>query len=159
MEKDLVDNGSSLKKVPVILTVVYTFITCGIYYPVWFLTRLKGLNALNSPVKLDKKIFILITVIFSLALLEGLVSGIVTGMSQAPIDSGCTLESLKCNPADMIAFIMSMVAYAGIIFESFKVKKILLDHYEVHLGRAVSFSTLMIFLFQNWYLQYKINRL
>ena len=48
-----------IKKTPVILTIVLTVITFGIYYPAWFLTRRQAINTLQSKEKLGSGVFVL----------------------------------------------------------------------------------------------------
>jgi Trk-type K+ transport system membrane component len=74
--------NQDVKKTPVILTIIFTFITGGIYYPCWFLTRRDQINALHSQEKIGKGVFIFGIVIFSISLFLALVSGFLEGMGE-----------------------------------------------------------------------------
>ena len=58
-----------IQNTPVILTIFFTIITFGIYGPFWFLTRRDQLNALHSPEKLGKGVFIFSIVLYIISLL------------------------------------------------------------------------------------------
>jgi hypothetical protein len=42
------EQSLAIKKTPVILTIIFTLITIGIYLPCWFLTRRRQINSLQS---------------------------------------------------------------------------------------------------------------
>jgi len=61
--------------------------------------------------------------------------------------------------ADLIANIITLIAIIPLIQQTFKVKRILHDHFSGHLQQEVHFSTILTLLLLNIYLQYKINHL
>jgi len=146
----------SIKKTPVILTIIFTVITGGIYYPCWFLTRRASLNSLTTPEKLGKGIFIFTIVIFSISLLLSFVIGFFEGIGEELED----IEFLAtAKMLDTIDQIISLVAGIALLVQCFKVKRMLQQHFNQHLGLNLPFSGVATFFLQIFYLQYKINRL
>jgi hypothetical protein len=145
----------SIKKTPVILTIIFTVITGGIYYPCWFLTRRASLNSLTTKEKLGKGVFIFAIVIFSISLLLSFVIGFFEGIGEELGDIDFLLTSKMLDTIDRI---ISLVAGITLLFQCFKVKRMLQDHFNQHLGLNLPFSGVATFFFQIYYLQYKINR-
>ena len=63
-----------IKKTSILVVIILTFITGGIYFPIWYLTRREAINQLHSTEKLGKGIFILGIVVFSLVLINSFYS-------------------------------------------------------------------------------------
>jgi len=144
-----------MKKTPVILTIIFTIITAGIYYPCWFLTRRDQINELHSHEKIGKGVFIFGIMILSISLFLALVSGFLEGMGEG-FD---TVEFLViAKGVDGIDKLLSLVVGITLLVQCFKVRRIFRNHFNDHLGRNISFSGLATFFFQIYYLQYKINR-
>ncbi|MCI5138607.1 MAG: DUF4234 domain-containing protein [Candidatus Electrothrix sp. AR1] len=144
-----------IKNTPVILTVFFTVITAGIYYPCWFLTRRNQINKLHSREKLSKGFFILGIVIYSISLLLACGSGVFEGIQEA----NGTAEFLKiAEGLDSVDKFLTLFISIIMIMQSFKVKRIFQDHFDDYLRRNVSFSGLATFFFGIYYLQYKINK-
>ena len=144
-----------IKNTPVILTVFFTLITAGIYYPCWFLTRRCQINKLHSREKLSNGLFILGIVIYSFSLILACVSGMLEGIQEV----NGTTEFLKiAEGLGSVDKFLTLFIGIIMIMQSFKVKRILQDHYDDYLRRNVSFSGLATFFFGIYYLQYKINK-
>jgi hypothetical protein len=144
------------KKTPVILVIFLTFITLGLYHPIWYIKRRKAINSLQSTVKLKSSILIVALLISIINLIVGLTAGILDGFAielHRP-DFHEIAEHLN-SASDWSDLIMIGIS----IFLVFTVRRILKDHYNQHLGQNVAFSWLATLLFQFYYLQYKINRL
>lgn len=128
-----------VKKAPVILVLILALLTLGLYVPFWFLARREQLNALNSERKLGSKgmfVFVLLLLLVS------------------------TFYSFSTD--DAVAGFGTMLGYlCGIylLLQTFRVRKILKDHFNAHLGRNIYFSWLTTLFLNIYYLQYKINRL
>jgi hypothetical protein len=147
--------NQDVKKTPVILTIIFTFITGGIYYPCWFLTRRDQINALHSQEKIGKGVFIFGIVIFSISLFLALVSGFLEGMGE---ELGTAEFLAMAKGVDTVDTLLSLVVGITLLVQCFKVRRIFRNHLNDHLGRNISFSGLATFFFQIYYLQYKINR-
>lgn len=142
-----------IKKTSVLVVIILTFITGGIYFPIWYLTRREAINQLNSSEKLGKGIFIAGIVVFSLVLVNSFYSAF---LNLDAIQAGAVVQ---VTIADLIANIASLIILIPLIYQTFKVKRILIDHYNNHLQKDITFSNIMTLLFLNIYLQYKINKL
>ena len=143
-----------LKKMSVILFWFLNLITLGLYTPFWFLEMREGINSLRSKKKLG-------SVGVSLILL-------LDGMTLCAIPALLCVFGAFVEDADVInasdALVMGSIAMSLtegliILFLSFKIRGILDEHFNKHLGRSISFSRLWTLLFTIYYLQYKINRL
>jgi hypothetical protein len=154
-----------LKKTSVILVIFLTFITVGIYTPIWYLSRFKALNSLQSAVKLNRGILIaaLVLTIFTAFLDIGVEFAYYLGellLDAGVIELSQMLELLKIidqiedgNALITIPLLLFTIYYA------FRAKRILQDHYQGYLDQKVSFNGAAVFFLQNFYLQFKINRL
>lgn len=136
-----------LKK-SVLKVVLLTFFTLFLYYPVWFLQKRHVFNNLNSPKKVTKKIPVI-------ALL------MILFCTCAAFFEGASKEIALLSP--YISYISPYLIYISIlidvllIYQSFVVRRILLDHYQKSEQITISIgATLFIGIF---YLQYKINEL
>jgi len=143
------------KKIPVILVIIYTVITFGIYYPVWFLMRREEINRLESDYNLGKGVFIFSIVMFSLSLVLMMASGFFEGLSEG-MNAPVFIEYSKNIEA--VDKITTFIVVFTLLFQCFKVKRIFQDHFNEHLSLNIKFSGLAVFFFQINYLQYKINR-
>jgi len=123
-------------------------ITVGIYPFFWFLRRERAFNRLESKNKLSKKFLIFLIV----AVFSQLVLGFVSGVYDS-LDSPAR--------ADLIMNIGDVVGWVAVILltvVSFHTRKILIDHTEV-MGQPIKINRFWTFLFNNLYLQYKLNDL
>ena len=123
------------KKVNILLVILYSVISFGIYLPVWFLKRRDAINKLQSTQKLGKGIFIFVIIAYAMNIALVLLS------------------------AYTISKWISIVAAIILIVQAFKVRRILNDHFNVYLKKDIKFSGPATFFFNIWYLQYKINKL
>jgi len=139
----------TLEKMAVVKVVILTVVTGGIYTALWFLKRIEALNSLNSGHKLGQGVFgfiiagciVNIAMVFYLAFAGG------------TLEEGFALRLL--NTSNLLGFAVNVV----VLLQTFKVRRILLDHYAGHLGRDVKLSWPLTFFFSIFYLQFKINRL
>ncbi len=141
--------GPELKKTSIILMIILTVVTAGIYWPIWFLTRRKALNMMQSREKLGSGIFIFAIVLFGISLFIGLISGVMGELGH---------KSLLATGLGAFSGILHAVAAGTVLVQSFKVRRIFHEHFNTHLQRAISFSGVATFFFIIYYLQYKINR-
>jgi hypothetical protein len=135
-----------------------TLVTAGLYQPIWFLSRRKALNNLHSPEKLG--VWPLAMVLA--ALLASLCLTIIGSLKW-----GSWVEAENAFPP-LHAFIL-LVAGVILIVQSFKVRRILLDHLApreegmfsagIRMQHEELFSRMGTFFFGIFYLQRKINGL
>jgi hypothetical protein len=145
---------TGLRRRSVLLMIVLTVVTVGLYYPIWFWRRRTALNGLNSSTKLRLWPFVTFTTVFAVVLVVEVISD-------------------PARPADVIGMVPALILYltrlaAGllIIWQCFVIKDILEDHLIGPTDRVLSsltderveLSALMTFFFQIYYLQYAINR-
>jgi hypothetical protein len=139
----------TLEKMVVIRLVVLTAVTGGVYTAYWFLKRLDAINSLHSEHKVGQGIFgfIIAGCIVNAAIV------LYLAFAGVGLEEGFALRLL--NTSNLLGFAVNI----AVLVQTFKVRKILLDHYAVHLGRKVDFSWILTFFFSIFYLQFKINRL
>jgi uncharacterized protein DUF4234 len=145
---------TGFKRRSVILMILLSIVTFGLYFPIWFLRRRAALNRLDSPRKLRLWPFVIAVTWFVFQFIVRIAAGSAP-LAQA-IDEGAAL-------------LLSLVRFAvGILMlvQSFFTKDILEDHLagpgdqvpNPLLVDTVKLSGVMTFFFQIFYLQYVINR-
>ncbi len=135
--------AAPLKKTGVPLVLLLSMITMGIYYPVWFILQMDSFNSMNSGVKLKKGAFVAVIVLFALSIAAAFASIGLEGKTYE--DAARTL--------DLVSRFLNIAGGIILLVESFRVKKILSEHFNAKL------SGIATFFFNVLYLQYKINRL
>jgi len=141
------------KRISVLLVLVLSAITFGIYYPVWFLKRREALNSFKSETKLDKNVFIGLIVLSVISMLLAFASGFAEGL----YEEGFTASNIS-PIIDAFESVLDLVYIIILIIESFKVRRIFVEHFNEHLNIDIPFSKAATFFFGVLYLQYKINR-
>jgi len=141
-----------LKRRSVIVMIIFTIVTLGIYYVVWFFRRRGGLNRLNSPRKLQLWPLLVLTAYFAMAFAIGVASG--DQPTEAVLGDAAKLLTLT----DLLIGIL-------MVWQCFIIKDILEDHLtpEDDGSRAmfterVQLSGFMTFIFGIYYMQHVINR-
>jgi uncharacterized protein DUF4234 len=141
---------TALRRKSVIVMVLLTIVTFGVYYPVWFLRRRAALNQLDSPRKLPAWPFVVSLVFVTIRLAVALASG----------------SPPKTNPSVDLLFQLGNLAIGiVIVVQCFFIKDILEDHLAGPGDTLVSslsaqsegLSRLMTFFFSIYYLQHMIN--
>ncbi len=140
-----------LKKMSVVLVIGLSLITGMIYEPIWFLTRRKALNRLRSSEKLRLFPFVFVLAVFLIVFLIAFFADLAG----------------KKEP-EIFNRLLLFAAAIVLIFQRFKVKDMLLDHFSppfsgefassLALQNPAPFSGLATFFLGICYLQYKINR-
>src|SRR5262245_32389187 len=147
-------SSSGLKRRSVILMIVFSIVTFGLYYPIWFLRRRAALNRLDSPRKLRLWPFVVVIPWFVLQAVLG-----ITGGAARP-------SQVIGQPALALQSLLQLAVGALMLVQSFFTKDILEDHLagpgdqipDPMFVETVKLSGVMTFLFQIFYLQYAINR-
>ncbi|MGE5327125.1 MAG: DUF4234 domain-containing protein, partial [Deltaproteobacteria bacterium] len=156
----------SLERKSVLLVVLLSVVTFGLYYPYWFIRSKSGINSLNSHQKMNLIIpgfvFFVWLARFALAFVWGALRG-----SQALPQSGFLASVLSG-----LSEFDSVVTLAGgilLLIQCFKVKAILEEHMSVPISgplagslsliQRTSFSAVATFFLGIYYLQYKINEI
>ena len=145
---------TGLKQRRVLVMIVFTIVTFGLYYLIWFFRRRNALNALNSPRKVA-----LWPLLLSIAnLVVDFVLGIVSGDRRVE-------EAIGAMPA-MFFTLVRFVTGVVMIWQCFVIKDIIEDHLSgpddgttpsIFVER-VQLSGLATFFLSIFYLQYAINR-
>ena len=130
-------------KMNVFLLIILGIITIGVFYAIWFLMRKDWLNRLSATKKLGSGLAIFVLVIYSFSAI----------MLFVP------LEMQAYETWDRIDNLLTLVGVVCLVILAFQVRRILIQHYDENLGMNIGFSGAATFFFQEWYLQYKINRL
>ena len=141
-----VHTAPGLPETSVLLMIFLMVVTLGIYIPIWFLTRRKAINSLNSSEELS-----LGMIVFTLVAFIGSVG----------------LDLIY--PESSLGTFVNLVLGIAVLVLSFKVRSILQDHLSPQatgplsstaaLQSEVSISGVLTFFCGIFYLQYKINRL
>ena len=147
-------SSTGLKRRSVILMIVLSIVTFGLYYPIWFLRRRAALNRLDSPRKLRLWPFVVFIAWFAFQFIAGIAAG--SAPRGRPIGEGAALF------LNLLQFAVAIL----MVVQSFFIKDILEDHLagpgdqvpNPLLVDTVKLSGLMTFLFQIFYLQHVINR-
>ena len=150
----MMDPAQGIKRTPVILVILFTFLTCGIYYPCWFLTRRSAINVLDSKYKLNKGVFVAAIVVFSVSVALALVGGALQGLGE---DLNKVRYVQIASWVDAVDSVLSVILSLVMLWQCFRVQFIFKQHFSKQPGKAQSFSNLATFFFQHMYLQYKIN--
>lgn len=146
----------AIKKTPVILTIFFSIITAGLYYPCWFLTRRKAFNSFSTYDKLHVIPFIFVIVIFSISIILNCISGYWEMMGEENFDMAALH---RAHGIDQVDRLITSIAGIVLVVQCFKARRILRDHFNLSLGRNVEFCGVTLFFLGIFYLQYKINRL
>ena len=145
---------AGLKRRRVVTMIVFSIVTFGLYYPIWFLRRRAALNRLDSPRKLRLWPFVVFIAWFVVQFILGIAAGSATP-AQA-FGEGAT----------MLLNLIQLAVAILLVVQSFFTKDILEDHLagpgdqvpNPLLVDSVKLSGVMTFFFQIFYLQYVINR-
>lgn len=145
---------SGLKRRSVVLMIVLTIVSFGLYYPMWFLRRRAGLNQLDSPRKLPLWPFLIFSAWFVFQF------AVRVAVGSAPP------EQVIGGGGVLVLNLMQLAVAILIVVQCFAIKDILTDHL-LGPGDSVSsplfvdrveLSALKTFFFQAFYLQHVINR-
>jgi len=135
------DKEKKLRKKNILLMILFTLITYGIYQPIWFLKQISAINNLKSKEKLTNTPFIFVIVIYGISVLFLLI-----------------YNTTQFN-IDLIDSLINLTGAIIILVMSFKVRRIMHQYFNVVLKKNIKFSKIYTFLFTIYYLQYKINRI
>lgn len=153
-----INDRSGLEGTSVLGVVLLTFLTGGIYQPIWFLLRRKALNGLNSSEKLGIAGLIVALAAFIANFAIPILGNIVWGSA---VEAENTLGPI--HP------VILLIAGIIMVVHCFKVRRILLDHLtpqqegmfsaSIRIQYDNMFSRMGTFFLGIYYLQYKINGL
>jgi len=125
---------TEIKRTPVLLTILFTVITGGIYYPAWFLTRRQAINSLHSKEKLGSGVFVFGIVMCSLSIFLMMISGFFEGLNEATHNA----ELLAISEGiDAIDKILEFVVGITLLVQCYKVRRILRAHFNEYLGHNI----------------------
>ena len=137
----------------IVLMIVLTIVTFGLYYPIWFLRRRAALDRLDAPRKLQAWPFILFLAFHLMSV------GLALAADSAPADER---EGMANGVMDIARLALAVL----MVVQCFYVKDILEDHLSGPgdqvsnslLSDAVKPSAMMTLFFGAFYLQHIINR-
>jgi hypothetical protein len=141
-----------LKRRSVLVMLLFTLITFGLYHLVWWFRRRPGLNRLNSPKKLAAWPLLLYAAMFTIQFCLGLAAGIM-----AP-------EEVIGEGGRLLLGVLQIAVAIVMIIQAFRIKDMIEDHAEPEAESGPMFvdhvrlSGLMTFFFSIYYLQWAINR-
>ena len=134
--KDIKTDIASIgfKRIHVIIMILLRVVTFGVYYSAWLLLRAKSFNELDSKTKLKTGVFVFIL--------------IVEALSCIFVFIGATVSSTALGFSELCI----VVGFIVIEVQCFKMRRILNEHFSVHLSGPGTF------FFTIYYLQYRINK-
>jgi len=146
--------STGLKRRSVVLMIVFTLVTLGMYYPIWFFRRRRALNSLNSSRKLRLWPLLAFCVVYALEFAVGFASG-----------EGSPEQTIGPSAVKLLD-LLQLIVGIFMLFQCFIIKDILEDHLTEPEDPAarrlfverVKLSGLLTFFFGIFYLQYVINR-
>jgi hypothetical protein len=141
-----------LRPTNLVLVAVLSSVSLGLYSPVWFWRRREALNHLRSSTKLDRRVLLFTFVLLALSMLLGLIAIPMHGPAVGPARILTVGKSVEI--ASQLLCLLVLITLWG---QSFRVRRILLDHFNLHLGLGVSVSWFYTLVFQVLYLQRRIN--
>lgn len=141
-----------MESTPVLLLILFTVISGGIYIPFWFLNRKSIINKLNSEKGLNDNTFVFLGVGFVLNLILLITSSVVNKMA---LEMGTEEAMGSASIFQTVTIAVSVILGIIVWVQSFRVLSIFRDHFR----RRVQFSGFATLLFTIFYLQYKINRI
>jgi hypothetical protein len=144
---------TGLKRRSVLLMIIFTIVSFGLYIPIWFFRRRAALNGLNSPRKVLLNPLVLFTSVN--------VINLIVAIAASP---GTPEEMI--GPIARILDLIQLVAGVLMLWQCFVIKDILQDHLTpVHengvplfASERVTLSGILTFFFSIFYLQHIINR-
>jgi len=145
-------NSHGLKRRSVLVMIVFTIISFGLYYPIWWFRRRQGLNRLNSPKKLAAWPLLLLVAVFVIQI------GLAFAAGDTPLE-----EFIGAGPMLLVLLFRLGVGILMLV-QTFRIKDMIEDHAtpESDSGpmfvEQVQLSGVMTFFFSIFYLQWAINR-
>ena len=159
------------EKIDIVLMIIFTIITAGIYPAIWFLRRMDVINSLQSKDKLNIRVFVFVIVIASIGLLLPFIVGTpwrllfhlnyiskIYGLGYHLWGEGIyEMDQYIVEAIHMFSISLNLTAIIILVFQCFKVRNIFNEHFNMP-RRNISFSEVATFFFGIFYLQYEINR-
>ncbi len=129
-----------IPKTPVLLIVLLSIVTLGMYGVYWFMSRRDAINGLDSQNQLSAEMLKGLFALYGGLLLFNVlkVMGVVSGM-------------------DVLLAVVSLVVTILFLVETFKVRRILLDHLDANFSGLKTISGFLTLTLSIIFLQYKIN--
>lgn len=145
---DAEPTAHGLKHRNVIVMILFTIISLGLYFLIWWFRRRPGLNRLNSPVKVPLWPLLLVIVMYAVQFVVAFLQ------ESGGIDPG----------VELFASMFQIGVGITMIVQAFRAKNIIEDHAAPapesgpSFGTEVKLSGLMTFFFSIFYLQWAINK-
>jgi hypothetical protein len=139
------DSALPLPRMSVFLVVALTFLTLGLYEPVWYLNRIAAFNRLNSREKLNRGISLLALVLLASSFTASIIQGVTR------------------KDAHQLAGVLALAGGITLLLQSFQARRLIEEHVNARIRSGPVFlqpeilNPIAVFFFHIWYLQYKIN--
>ena len=150
----LADSLPGLKPANLVLVAVLSSVSLGLYYPIWLWRRREALNSLQSSTKLDGRVLVLTFVLLASSVLLSLIAIPLQGSAEHLARAGRLTVGKGVELASQLLCLLVLLTLWG---QCFRVRRILLDHLNLHLGLGVSVSWFYTLVLQILYLQRRIN--
>jgi uncharacterized membrane protein len=146
------------EKKSVIITVLLSIITLGIYCPLWFIKRTPELNNLQTKTKSKKTLATFLLILH--LLLIGSIIGLFVDAQIESVDLTAQLDSVPLTFTILSFTAMTIILIEALLFLllSFKTRKIL-NEALINKGVKRKVSGFFTFFLNYYYLQYEINRI
>lgn len=139
-----------MKKIPIILMILFFIITVGLYLPYWYISRSKILNQFNSSKKINTAPLIITSILIAIDLTITYVPQAVLLLNQYILSDNLSMNLLE---------LAIQLSYTIILYiQAFKIRDIILEHFDNSDDMGIDISWGGVFGFREFYLQYKINR-
>ncbi|MGE4555643.1 MAG: zinc ribbon domain-containing protein [Desulfovibrionaceae bacterium] len=139
------------------VTLVYSLLTLGLYQPIWLLRRRWGLRLLSRKPRLSSGVLWCCLVYLGVSLLANLGLGLMGGvMEEAGAVRGLEVLGALQGAFTIADGVLSLVVALILLTYVFRVRRILLDHFE-RMGRDVKVRWIWTLLLSVVYLQHKVN--
>ena len=136
---------SRVPKISFVLMLILTFITYGIYYPVWCLRRVEWINSLSSEKKLGYGLPMFVLIAYSISAFILLLVFFTEDVAFVAF-------------LDMLDSLITLAGVIVVLVIAFKIRRIFIEHYQENLRLDMNFSGILTFLFTFLYLQFEMNR-
>lgn len=144
----VLEDKKEFRKINVVWLIILTIITLGLYPPLWFLKQREAINNLHSPEKLNRNTFIIIFWLSVISLIASFMPDILKAIGYIS----------NTSDIEFLFKLLNLVPLVVLLFQIFKVRRILIDHLNDYLKKDIWVSGLFSFIFYIYYFQYLINQ-
>ncbi|UCG31883.1 MAG: hypothetical protein JSU68_09480 [Phycisphaerales bacterium] len=140
------DRAAMLGDTSSALVAVYTLLTFGLYLPIWYLTRIRTLNALGAPARVDRRLVLAMLCIYGINS-----SGLLSFTGGTDMQSAFGLS--------ILGHVLTLASGMMLVALRLRVRVILLDRYGERFSPRPWASWVASAILGEIYLQARMNRL